>query len=700
MSMSNDPTKTPSRPDNHSRPASERVTLSLTIWAIAVGLAIFVPIEILRLREAVDSKAGWASWFTPINLDTTLPLFVFLLLPLFWFIRQHKPREPRGFWRTWFGPETKPHEATTRAEIVRAVILAALVGLTSWSVSVRIGATGVAVNTPSARRVMPLCKLPPALHDEYSYLFQSQTFLAGRAAYASHPQYPQLFDQMHVLNDNGVHAGRYFPGTALWMAPFVALGKPYWGHWLAGALSAAFVFSIGRELAGNAPGLFAGLLAAVSPGIQLFAQLLLAHHPTMVGLTFFAWMFLRMMRTLSFANAFLAGLGLIFATLCRPMTAAGIGFPFGIWLVYWWIRGLRNSDQDLQKRWNFRRRSLLILNVGLPIGLGLLAMLVYDYRLTGSPWTTPYELYTKIYTPRHVYGFNNVERAASNPSKKVVENYDKWAENLTPTLAARNVQQRLVATGEWVLGVVPLAMVIAVFPFVAGRSRSGASLSDGRWWLVFLAVLSLHIAHIPYWYVGIRYWHYVFEAAPFVLLIYAGVSCYFMNAWRQSGRIGLVVWWISLAGCSLLVAYVSLPPLWDVSRFQAAIEEDIWARRNYAVFNDLLDRTIKQRPALVLIANNPADRHIDYVTNIPPLDRPILRGRFRSELAPLNKVLEAFPDRSVYAVVLDPSIEKKILMGRFSGVRFVRISEQRLVSGTAVVYRVDSSTAKAESKSK
>ncbi len=420
----------------------------------------------------------------------------------------------------------------------------------------------------------------------------------------------------------------------------------------------------------------------------------------MVGLTFFAWMFLRMMRTLSFANAALAGLGLIFATLCRPMTAAGIGLPFGIWLLYWWIRGSKKSDLEIQTKWNLRHRSLLIGSLGLPIGLGILAMLVYDYRLTGSPWTTPYQLYTNIYTPRHVYGFNNVERAASNPSKKVVENYDKWAENLTPSLAAQNVKQRLIATGEWVLGLVPLAMVTAVFPFAAGRRISAPSLSDRRWWLVFLAILSLHVAHIPYWYVGIRYWHYVFEAAPFLVLVYAGVSCCFIKAWWQAGRIGLVLWWGSLLGCSMLVSYGTISPLWEVSRFEAALQEDIWARRNYAVFNNILDHTIKHRPALVLIANNPADRHIDYVTNIPPLDGPIIRGRFRPELSPLDKVLKSFPGRSVYAVILDPKIESAILRGRYSSVRFVRITEARLVSGTAFIYRIDPSTSKPKSESK
>src|SRR5207237_6153132 len=89
-------------------------------------------------------------------------------------------------------------------------------------------------------------KLPPAYHDEYSYLFQAETFLAGRVSFPSH-EAARLFDQMHVVNE-GRFASRYFPGTGLWMAPFVALGHPYWGPWLAGALCAVLMFWFGRGL--------------------------------------------------------------------------------------------------------------------------------------------------------------------------------------------------------------------------------------------------------------------------------------------------------------------------------------------------------------------------------------------------------------------------------------------------------------------
>ena len=59
-------------------------------------------------------------------------------------------------------------------------------------------------------------------------------------------------------------------------------------------------------------------------------------------------------------------------------------------------------------------------------------MLVYHQSVTGSWKTSPYQLYTDIYTPRHVYGFNNVLRGEQLVGPKVIEAYDRWGEKPHP----------------------------------------------------------------------------------------------------------------------------------------------------------------------------------------------------------------------------------------------------------------------------
>ena len=147
--------------------------------------------------------------------------------------------------------------------------------------------------------------LPPAYHDEYSYLFQAETFLAGRVSFPSHEARAAV--RPDARPERRPIRQPVLSGTGVWMAPFVAAGHPYWGHWLAGAICAVLMFWIGRELAGDGCGLIAGLLTALSPGMALFSNLLLAHHPTLVGLGVFILGCFRMMRDGRLAWGFVAG---------------------------------------------------------------------------------------------------------------------------------------------------------------------------------------------------------------------------------------------------------------------------------------------------------------------------------------------------------------------------------------------------------
>ncbi|HID24681.1 MAG TPA: hypothetical protein EYP14_20100, partial [Planctomycetaceae bacterium] len=455
-----------------------------------------------------------------------------------------------------------------------------------------------------------------------------------------HPDMPHLFDQMHVLNE-GRFASRYFPGVGLWMAPFVAVGHPCWGHWLAGAVTAVFVFGIGRELANNGVGFLAGLLTALAPGQALFSNLLLSHHPTLLGLTLFLYCFMRMQRTRGTIDAVAAGTGLSYAMLCRPLTAFGVGLPFGLVFAAAWLRAIIGDRADDRKV--FLR---LAIGLGGPILAGLLLLFAYDRAITGSGWMTPYQLYTDTYTPRHVYGFNNVVRGEQRLGPRVLDNYDRWAENLTLPLAMRNVRNRLLASWQWTVGLVPLLMTTIVFVVRPWQTNRG-------WWLIGAAIVSLHAVYVPYWYDGIMHWHYVFESGPLWTLLLAGVTGWLIGVWNQEGRTAMPVWWGLVLGAAVLVNWVSLPPFWSPSRLKAGVSEFAFARQKYQVFHELIERAVTERPALVLVEPDPSDRHIDFVVNDPGLDADVLFGRWptadeRRLQEQLKHILRTFPDRTVY----------------------------------------------------
>lgn len=639
-------------------------------WLAAT--AVVLPVEWARWSDAQQHDIPITQrLLTDWNLDSTPYLWLLLAAPACWLWAAKAARVTQTVSPDDDNPEG-PSEVVPQPSWGTRIASAVLVAGAAWTSSAWIASLPV-----DAKGTVRFGELPPAYHDEFSYLLQARTFLAGRWWLPPNAEAPEIFDQVHVLNE-GRFASRYFPGTGAWLTPFAAADRPYWGQRMAGCLAAACLFLAGCELGGFRVGLIAGLLTAASPGIALYSNLILAHHPTLVGLGVFLAAMLRFMRTHTWGAALVAGIGLSFAMLCRPMTAAGFAFPFGVWMAWWLVCPTAAS---------WRTRSAAVAVMGIPLAAALVVLALQNQAITGDWQTTPYQQYTDIYTPRHVYGFNNVVRGEQRLGPKVLDNYDRWAQNLTPALAARNVLDRLRASGQWTLGLVPLVMSLVAF---CGLTRH----EDSRWKWIAAAVVSLHVAHVPYWFVGIMEWHYVFETAPLLLLITAGATGSLVRAWRADGQTALAAWWGAMLVMALATAYLSVDffmlfvaagtaalvasiaarrkllerrtvvalavlsaaslgaslvwpsPLWPVSRLDAAVSQVAFSRKKYAAFRERVNQAAGERPTLVLVIPDPTDRHIDYVTNERGLEELLTIGRYPPD-GNIERIRRAFPERRI-----------------------------------------------------
>lgn len=625
-----------------SSDSSNRILIGFAIGC-ALSLAIIVPAELDRWNE-LTGEPGTA-WLFDMNVDTTPYAVLFLVLPVMWVLREPLIGRPPRLWSrlvTWLGESPGDSPTAGRQRVIPAMVFVALVGLVSC---LRVASTPVTADG------VHFADLPPCFHDEYSYLFQAQTFAAGRLSFPSHDQAARLFDQMHVLNE-GNFASRYFPGTGMWITPFLLLGNPYLGHWLATVVVCVLVYLIGRELSCNGVGLLAGLIAALSPGLVLFGNLLLAHQPALMGLSLFVYAFLRMQRRLAAAGdercdvscwrvtlpALISGAGLAFAMICRPMTAAGVGLPFGLWLAWWLARNIRQHQ---------RMAATIVGGFAIPLAIGFVIAGVYNLNTTGSVFRTPYQLYTELFTPRHMFGFNNVERAQPLLTERTLDHYDRWAENLDSTLAVQNVRNRFLASWQWTLGLI--AIVITGTVFLAGAGKK----NDRRWWLIFASILSLHLVHVPYWYDGIFHWHYVFESGVLWCLIAAASVKWLISVFRARERPWMMVWIGLLLAASVTTNNVVLPPFFNVSRLSAGINQLAFSRVRYFNFQQLVEQRVAPRPSLVLVRHDESDRHIDYVSNHPSLNDAVLIGRLpadarTSEEETVRLAAEVFHDRSLF----------------------------------------------------
>jgi hypothetical protein len=608
------------------------------VWTLLFAATTFF--ELRRLFSSFDSPLGPMAWLSFWDPETTLPFFCLLSLLLLrwtWRGRRILPRHVASATSDKDLSNSDPLATRFQATascIAACCLIASLSVLSSYSV----GSSRVQYASLLQKRDIAFADLPPAYHDEYSYLLQARTFLAGRITYPPMSVRPDLFHQMHVLNEHRT-VSRYFPLTGLWMVPFVAIDQPVWGHWLAGGIASMFFYLAMRQIAKPRAAFVGGLLISLSPGLAVFSNLLLAHHPVMLALSIFTWSFFRMMSTSNFAYALLSGIALALAMLGRPMTAAGYALPFGLWL----------AAQLFQQR----KARLLAIGLALPIMSGLAVLAMFNLESTGSWRRTAYQEYTDLFTPRHRYGFNNGAVRPDADQSKVLTNYDRWATNLTPAIAAENVKNRFVASLQWSLAIFPLLFGVAMaaqFCFRQAVTDGTAPVANPTGTRLFFAsVFTLHMVHVPYWFDGIMHWHYVFETAP-VLLLLAGVGLYATSerlAEFLPARVA-VGWIVSFVVVGLLPGWFAVPVFDSQSKVSGAVSELSFARTRFQYFNATVASSAIQKPALILIDERNSDPQLSYVINPPDLGFAVLKCRHPGSNAEVEELQAAFPDRTIY----------------------------------------------------
>ncbi|MCH2201958.1 MAG: glycosyltransferase family 39 protein [Fuerstiella sp.] len=594
-------------------------------WLFVTGLCGYF--EYQRFSDAVQSPAGALAWLTFWEPETTLPFLILVALPLLCLIfgssctnAQHDVQHAgarRCRWLSWLA--------------VTGVSLAA---------SVWVGLQPVNVQTGLVTESVSFCDLPPTYHDEYSYLLQAETFAAGRLSWPPAPVRPDLFHQFHVLNEHRT-ASRYFPWTGLWTSLFLQTGRPIIGHWLAGALAAGFFYLAASEVLRPQAALTAGLLIGCSPGLALFSNMLLAHHPTLLALSVFLWTMIRLIRYPTMTLTLICGISLSLAMLGRPMTAAGFALPWGLvfgWRIVW----------STESQWSSQRFQLLAC-MAVPLTVGFVGLGVLNQETTGSFFRSPYQEYTETYTPRHVYGFNNGIRGEANQTPKVLKSYDQWADNLTWSVAVRNTGHRCLASAQWTLGIAPIVMGLTLVLLRVCLPSQDQFHQTIVLWLMIASVLTLHLVHVPYWFSGIMHWHYVFETAPLILtLAAAGFSLLTREISQGVPHRVRRFWLISFLLAALLPGWLTAEAMWGPSKISSATSELAWSRRQFEKFNRMVNLPAVTKPAIVLVDETASDPQLSYIINDPEYQNDVLVARLPGTPDEINELQDSFPDRTFY----------------------------------------------------
>ena len=465
--------------------------------------------------------------------------------------------------------------------------------------------------------------LPPNYHDEYAYLFQTWTYLSGRVSFPVDKLTP-AFDQVHILTD-GVFTSRYFPGTALWLAPFTAFGPPIVAMWAAHGLATG-LYSLVAEKIHRGSGWLTALLVGTAPGMIVFSDAILATMPTMAAFGLFLWAWLGVHERPRLRTAILAGIAIGFAFITRPLTAVGLGFPFAL---YSFLRLWRPRQSE-------QRRSVLVMTAAFLAAASVLP--AWSYLTLGTFMETPYSRYTTTRTPSHVYGFYNVERAAPLRSAETFHPYDSWATNLTLDLALPTLRTRVEnALREGVAGVAFAALFLIA-------SLATLHRRDDRTLLLWLSILGLALAYTPYWFVGVFSFGYFAEATPLLLVIIATTAA-------ALGEVGdarkNALWGSAFTALVLLRALVNAGDV--VPRNFEPTADGQFARREKKQVVDRENAALRAEGCnlLVLIDADPKTAvHSTLVNNHPGLEGPVVRAWAKSEL--IDDLNRRFSDRAVY----------------------------------------------------
>jgi hypothetical protein len=240
--------------------------------------------------------------------------------------------------------------------------------------------------------LLPVEPIPkPGVQDEFSYLLAADTFAHGRLANPMHPMWAHL-ETIAVLQ-RPTYASKYPPAQGLLLAAGqVIFGHPFWGVWLSvGIMCAGICWMLQGWLT---PGwaFLGGVLAAIRLGtFSYWASSYWGGAVAAVGGALVLGAVPRIKQSQRVRDALLMGLGLAILANSRPYEGLVFCLPIMVAMAVWTVRNSRGQWVTIAER--------VILPIGLILILTGFAMGYYSWRVTGTPFRFPYQVYQSTYDP-------------------------------------------------------------------------------------------------------------------------------------------------------------------------------------------------------------------------------------------------------------------------------------------------------------
>lgn len=245
----------------------------------------------------------------------------------------------------------------------------------SLMIVIRLGLIGVIPTPPD-----------PIIHDEFSYLLQSDTFASGRLTNPPHPMAVH-FESFHI-NQWPTYQSMYLPGKGLFMAAGqVITGTPWSGILIAWALAIAATVWMLQAWMPPQWALFGGLFWVArfavfeqvnirpnyadywnSPEVILAGALVLGA----AG---------RLRKKITTSSSVSLGLGLSLLMITRPLEGCVLSVPTVLAVAYWLFKS----------KASMRQWSLAVAPAVIVVMLAGAGLMYYNWKGTGHALKMPYE---------------------------------------------------------------------------------------------------------------------------------------------------------------------------------------------------------------------------------------------------------------------------------------------------------------------
>jgi hypothetical protein len=439
------------------------------------------------------------------------------------------------------------------------------------------------------------------IHDEASYLLQAKIF-AGFHWTAPGRPLPQFFEQYHVFV-TPLLVSKYPPGHPLVMVPGIWLGLPTLMPTLCIGATGSLLFLLAKRLANPLVALATWLIWVTAPGVLMLLPSYLSESTSGL-LWLLGWWALLEWRETGSRNWLLALAACVgWGALTRPLTSLVYAIPIGVVLLPRLIR----------------ERSWGDLGWAAAVGGATLAIIVlWCLHTTGTPFRTPYALYSQVYFPDDVMGFGVSGKLPLRHLSADMQHFNAWvhavhAIHTVPNLP-RQLAARLVGIGGdmwagWRLALIPMAIL--------GLLGSSAELAFALASAGILVLGYLSFAHGASWTV------YYLEIQPvlafvtalglwrFVCLVASGGSALRSLAPPQLAPRGTA---------SLLLAVLLLAPGFAVTMHDVRAERIAWGAY-HAAFRKAVQHLPGDR-IIVFVRYAPTHSpHLSLITNEPDLAR-------------------------------------------------------------------------------